>query len=201
MEKVAELKKLAQEILKCTKCKLSLTRKNAVPGDGSLNADIILVGEAPGVQEDRQGLPFVGEAGKLLTSLLSSIGLSRTDVYITNIVKCRPPKNREPTKEEITTCLHYLRKQTSLIKPSLICTLGRIASETLIDKKLSISKEHGKLKKMGKITYLPLYHPAAALYNPKLKDTLFADIKILEKLSKNAKITLNNFNHYKKSKI
>lgn len=201
MEKVAELKKLAQEILKCTKCKLSLTRNNAVPGDGSLNSDIILVGEAPGVQEDRQGLPFVGEAGKLLTSLLSSIGLSRTDVYITNIVKCRPPKNREPTKEEITTCLPYLRKQTLLIKPSIICTLGRVASKTLIDKKLSISKEHGKLKKMGKITYLPLYHPAAALYNPKLKDTLFADIKILEKLPKNAKITLNNFNHYKKSKI
>lgn len=192
MEKLDELKKLAQEILKCTKCKLSLTRTNAVPGDGALNTDIILVGEAPGAEEDRQALPFVGEAGKLLTSLLFSIGLSRTDVYITNIVKCRPPKNRDPAKEEITTCLSYLRKQILLINPSIICTLGRVALKTLIDKKLSISNDHGKLKKIGKITYLPLYHPAAALYNPKLKDTLFADIKILEKLIKKSKNNPNN---------
>jgi DNA polymerase len=171
-EKIAALH---SAIRKCTICPLSRSRTQAVPGDGSLEARIMFVGEGPGAQEDREGKPFVGAAGKFLNELLSRINLSRGDVFITNVVKCRPPENRDPLDTEKEACLPYLRKQVSLIKPLLICTLGNHAMRTLIDRDLFISQVHGKRFTKGKYTFTALYHPAAALYQQSLKETLIED--------------------------
>jgi len=166
---------LHNTIKKCALCPLSGSRTQAVPGEGSLNARIMFVGEGPGAQEDREGKPFVGAAGKFLNELLSSISLSRGDVFITNVVKCRPPGNRDPVDEEKASCLPYLRKQVALISPLLICTLGNHAMRTLIDKDLFISQVHGKHYTKGRFTFTALYHPAAALYNQSLRATLLED--------------------------
>ncbi len=167
--------------------------KNPVPGEGSLNAKIMFIGEAPGAREDEEGRPFVGAAGKLLTSLLENIGLKRENVFITNVVKCRPPHNRDPLDDEINACLPYLIRQINIIKPKIIVTLGRISTKTIFQLGnlvfKSMSKDRGVVReaKIGEVNVkiLPTYHPAAALYNPKLKSKIESDFKALAKILKN----------------
>ncbi len=166
---------LHQEVRGCTLCALHRTRTKAVPGDGDPQAQIMIVGEAPGQNEDQQGLPFVGAAGQLLNQLLSGIGIERKDVYITNIVKCRPPGNRDPLPQEVTSCSGYLDRQVEYIRPAVILLLGRHALQRLLPGSSGISRIHGQLVQRGDRAYVPLYHPAAALYNNFLVDTLRQD--------------------------
>jgi uracil-DNA glycosylase len=177
-----ELELVHSEIVTCTKCELHKGRKNAVPGEGPADARIMFVGEGPGQNEDEQGRPFVGAAGKLLTELLESIGLSRSDVFITNIVKCRPPNNRAPRKSEIEACNPYLTAQIRLIKPRIVCALGTPAIATLLGEEHSATKVHGKPTSKGNVVILPMYHPAAALYDASLKEVLASDFRILKDL-------------------
>ncbi len=173
------LQELHSQIRRCRRCPLSRTRTKAVPGEGVPDASVMFVGEAPGGDEDQQGRPFVGPAGRLLTHLLKTIGLDRREVFITNIIKCRPPGNRDPAPEEIAACNEYLLTQIALITPKVLCPLGRFAGQTLIDRNLSISREHGKPRTISGILYLPLYHPAAALHQARLIDSLEADMRQL----------------------
>ena len=177
-----ELELVHSEIITCIKCELHKERKNAVPGEGPIDAKIMFVGEGPGKNEDEQGRPFVGAAGKFLTELLESIGLKRSDVFITNIVKCRPPNNRAPKKSEIEACNPYLRSQIRLIHPRVVCALGSPAITTLMGDEYSASRFHGKTVKKGEFTILAMYHPAAALYDASLKETILQDFKILKQL-------------------
>ncbi len=192
MEKERKMKKLEEKIRTCRKCPLGSLRTNAVPGSGSYDAEIMFVGEAPGYWEDQKGLPFVGRAGKLLDELLGEIGLSREDVYITNIVKCRPPENRDPTEDEIKACSPYLDMQIDIIRPKVIVPLGR-HSMNYIMKKFGFSPEpisriHGKIFEartlFGRILIMPMYHPAAALYKPPLKEELRSDFHRLKGILK-----------------
>ena len=176
----AAVEDLHDQIRRCRRCQLSRSRTKAVPGEGSLEAAVMFVGEAPGGDEDRQGRPFIGPAGRLLTNLLRTIGIDRKDVFITNIVKCRPPDNRDPLPEEIEACNEYLLTQIALITPKVICTLGRFAGQTLVDPKLAISRDHGKATRLSGILYVPLYHPAAALHQARLIDTLESDMRRLK---------------------
>ncbi len=176
------LEKISSEVLVCTKCRLSETRKNAVPGEGSKNTRVVFVGEAPGEQEDIQGRPFVGAAGKLLTELLASVGLRREDVYIMNIVKCRPPNNRPPRKDEATACRPYLDRQITLIQPKVICPMGNSAIHAFVDSDESVAGLHGIPFEVGPVTYFPMYHPAAALYTLSLKTIMEEDFKKLRAL-------------------
>ena len=186
------LEDLCQQILKCKKCPLHKGRTNAVPGEGNPKSKIMFLGEAPGKQEDLQGKPFVGQAGKFLDELLKLANLSRENVFITNVVKCRPPENRDPLPEEIQTCLPYLKEQIKLIKPTLIVTLGRHAMYQFLPKEFKISQVHGQPKKMVNTktgesqVYYPVFHPAAALYHGNLKKDLERDFKkiprVLEKI-------------------
>jgi uracil-DNA glycosylase len=178
----SELQLIHSEIIECTKCDLHQSRTHAVPGEGPIDARIMFVGEGPGQNEDEQGRPFVGAAGKFLTELLESIGLKRTDVFITNIVKCRPPNNRAPRKSEIEACNPYLRSQIRLINPRIVCALGTPAITTLIGDEYSASRFHGKPLTKGEVTILPMYHPAAALYDASLKETILHDFQILRHL-------------------
>jgi len=176
---------LTEKLKKCKKCNLSKTRINTVVGEGNKNADIIFVGEAPGKNEDEKGTPFCGASGKILNQMLESINLKREDVYITNIVKCRPPKNRDPLKTEIKICSPFLKKQIEIIKPKIVISLGRHAMYHFFPKDYKISDVHGKnFKKEDGIIYMPLYHPAACLYNGKLKTTLFKDFENIKSLLK-----------------
>ncbi|PIY96755.1 MAG: uracil-DNA glycosylase [Candidatus Kerfeldbacteria bacterium CG_4_10_14_0_8_um_filter_42_10] len=182
------LETISQEISRCQKCVLAEKRTNAVPGDGNSNAEIMFIGEGPGEQEDLQGKPFVGQAGKFLEEMLETIGLKRKDVFITNLVKCRPPSNRDPFPDEIEVCVkNYLERQIKLIKPRLIITLGRHAMERFIPGR-KISQIHGQPKRLvnhetgEKQIYLPLYHPAAALYHGSLRETLIRDFKKIPKI-------------------
>ena len=168
---------LHREIGACRACELHAGRTTAVPGHGRHDADIMLVGEGPGYYEDRQGLPFVGAAGRFLDQLLERAGIKRDEVFITNVVKCRPPNNRDPQPQEIAACKEYLLAQIALIKPRAVCTLGRFALAALVDEKLtSISRVHGKAYRISGIIYVPLYHPAAALHNERLRDTIVEDM-------------------------
>lgn len=172
------LDEIAQEVSGCAKCPLHKNRQNAVPGEGNPNAEILLIGEGPGSNEDKTGQPFVGEAGKFLDEMLSSIKLKREDVFITNVVKCRPPNNRDPLEEEVQVCTsNYLFKQIKLIKPKLIVTLGRHSMQTFFPQIKSISSVHAKAYKKAGQVYMILYHPAAALYQNSLKQTLQDDFK------------------------
>jgi uracil-DNA glycosylase family 4 len=173
------LEEVHAEIRRCRRCPLSRTRTKTVPGEGAPDASIVFVGEAPGGDEDRQGRPFVGAAGRLLTHLIETIGLDRRAVFITNVVKCRPPGNRDPSPDEIDACNDHLLAQIALITPKVICTLGRFAGQTLIDNSLSISRQHGKPRRISGILYVPLYHPAAALHQARLIDSLEADMRRL----------------------
>lgn len=169
------LEEIACRVKICKSCILYRGRTQAVPGDGSAKATLMFVGEAPGVSEDREGLPFVGAAGKLLSELLGGIGLCREEVFITNVVKCRPPGNRDPREEEIEKCLPFLRRQVALIRPALICSLGNHALRTLVDGSLSITQAHGRFFEKDGFTFYATYHPAAALYNQRLRSVLEKD--------------------------
>ena len=166
----------------CLKCGLGQTRKNFVFGSGNPEANIMIIGEAPGADEDEQGLPFVGRAGQLLSKIIESIGLTREDVYICNIVKCRPPKNRAPISDEVDSCLPYLLKQIDIIKPVYIVALGATAVESLTNTKVRMADTRGKLLEFHGIKMLVTYHPAALLYNPNLKRDVWEDMKFLKKL-------------------
>ncbi|WP_297435394.1 type-4 uracil-DNA glycosylase [Thermococcus sp.] len=181
---------LEERIQNCQKCPLGRLRTNAVPGAGSYTAKIMFVGEAPGYWEDQKGLPFVGRAGRLLDELLKEIGLERRDVYITNIVKCRPPNNRDPTDDEIKACAPYLDRQIDIIRPRVIVPLGRHSMAYILRKfgfePAPISKIHGKTLEartlFGKFVIMPSYHPAAALYKPPLREELRKDFQKLKAL-------------------
>ncbi|MBN1562320.1 MAG: uracil-DNA glycosylase [Anaerolineae bacterium] len=174
----AALEKIAGEIRVCEKCPLHSGRTKAVPGAGRADADIMFIGEAPGYHEDQQGLPFVGASGKYLGELLGKINLSRADVFITNVVKCRPPGNRDPLPGEIDTCMPaYLQQQIDIVKPKIIATLGRFSMALFFPKNARISKIHGEpLRQDGRI-YYPLFHPAAVLRNPNLRPVMEEDFK------------------------
>ena len=172
----SKLDVIAEQVRACKKCDLCQTRTNAVPGKGKENAEIILVGEAPGRNEDKKGEPFVGSAGKRLNEILSDAGIDRDDVYITNIVKCRPPDNRVPTKNEEKSCLNYINEEISIINPKVVCIMGNTAFNTLLGGK-EITKNHGNfIEKDGRM-YFVTYHPAATIYNQKLIDELKTDFK------------------------
>ena len=184
--RLARLDELKTEASGCTRCRLSEGRTQVVFGVGSPNADLMFVGEAPGFHEDKQGVPFVGQAGKLLDKLLERIGLSRADVYIANVIKCRPPGNRDPMPDEIETCEPYLFRQIELIEPRVIATLGNFATKLLSGKPLGITRVHGQEQEVvlgGKRVLLyPLYHPAAALYTPSMLTVLEEDVARLPEL-------------------
>lgn len=166
-------------VINCKLCSLSLTRKNAVPGMGYKNSKIFIVGEGPGKNEDERGIPFVGSAGKILNEALYQSGIQRKDVYITNIVKCRPPNNRVPFISEINTCTtEYLQQEFKIISPSVICILGATALKTLLNLK-NITSYRGRLIVRNSFNYFITYHPAAIIYNNKLKEIFFNDIKKL----------------------
>ncbi len=186
MDKETQLQLLnTRMILECP-CKLRETAIQAVPGDGSANAEIMFVGEAPGKNEDEQGKPFVGAAGKFLAEMLTTINLKREDIYITNVVKYRPPNNRDPEPEEIDACMPWLHEQIKTIQPKIIVTLGRHALEHFIPGK-KISEVHGqafrrKFDDIGEQVFFALYHPAAALYNGSMRATLIEDFKKIPKV-------------------
>ncbi len=169
-------------VVVCRRCQLSQSRRNAVPGEGNPNASLLLVGEAPGAAEDSQGRPFVGAAGQLLTTLLAEIGVKRTDVFITNVVKCRPPGNRDPQEDEIAACNDYLLGQIGCIRPKVIATLGRHAMHTLVSPDLSISRVHGKHFFQQGIFFIPIFHPAFALHDESRRGLLRDDMRALKRL-------------------
>lgn len=181
MEK--KLQEIKQQVIECTKCELSKTRNNSVAGKGNFKSDVIFVGEAPGKNEDLKGEPFIGIAGKKLSMALESAGITRDEVYITNIVKCRPPNNRVPTTNERETCKDYLKKEIEIIKPKVICILGNTAFGSLLDGK-EITKYRGKIVRKDNQLYFLTVHPAATIYNQKLIDVLKNDIEKLFKLIK-----------------
>jgi len=182
---VPELKSLYSEISACQRCSLGRSRTKSVPGEGPEDAAIMFIGEAPGFHEDQQGRPFVGAAGHFLEELLASINMTRRDVYICNVIKCRPPGNRDPMPNEIQACAEYLQKQIAHIKPRLIVTLGRYSMANYFPQ-VSISKIHGQAKRVGGVLVLPLYHPAAALHQPRYKADIEADFKKIPALLKEA---------------
>lgn len=165
----------------CEKCELAKTRTNCVFGTGNREADILFVGEAPGEQEDLSGTPFVGRAGQLLDKYLYAVDIAREDVYIANILKCRPPKNRDPLPAEEEACIDYLREQVRLIKPKIIVCLGRIAAMKLIKPDFKISKEHGIWFEKGNFIMTAVYHPAALLRDPRRKEEMLADMQEIKK--------------------
>ena len=178
----AKLSDLRTELGDCTRCKLCNGRKNIVFGEGAENARLMFIGEGPGEDEDIAGRPFVGKAGELLTSIIENgIKIKREEVYICNIVKCRPPANRDPEKEEINTCIPFLKKQIEIIKPRVICTLGRIAARELLKRDFKITMERGRWQTYLNIPLMPTYHPAYILRNPgnerKLKGEVWQDIQ------------------------
>jgi DNA polymerase len=185
-KKEKELEKIRKDALLCKKCALYKKRTAPVIGQGSLKAKIMFIGEAPGAKEDASGIPFCGRSGKFLDELLQSVKIDRNEVYICNVVKCRPPENRDPKDEEIKACSRFIEKQIEIISPKVICPLGRhsmrfvMENFGLADDIDGISKVHGKVFK-GNVSIIPFYHPAVALYNPKMKDILKKDFKILKK--------------------
>lgn len=184
MDKQTQYQSLVADI-KQHQCSLRAGCKQAVPGDGNIDSPVVFIGEGPGKVEDEMGVPFVGPAGKLLAEGLAQIGWNREDIYITNVVKCRPPNNRDPLPEEVEEHKPFLTAELELIQPKLIILLGRHALHWFLPE-LSISQVHGQSKRHGSHVFFPVYHPAAALYDPRLRETFFADIKkiplVLDKL-------------------
>lgn len=181
-QKASSLKQLYDLINTCEKCTLGSTRTNFVFGVGNPNADLLLIGEAPGAEEDKQGIPFVGRAGKLLTDILKAINFERDDVYIANILKCRPPNNRDPFPAEREMCIPYLHKQISLINPKIILCLGRIAANTMLGKNETMAKLREQIYELNGIKVMVTYHPAALLRNPGWKRGCWEDVKKVRKL-------------------
>jgi len=185
MDQDQVLKEIADEVASCKKCELFHSREKGVPGEGPSNAEIMFIGEGPGFHENMQGRPFVGAAGDLLVELLQEIGLKREDVYITNVVKCRPPGNRDPAPEELMACSPYLERQLQAINPKVIVTLGRFSMARFIPH-AKISEIHGNpIQVKGKLV-VPFYHPAAALHRPSLRADVEKDFAALPELIKNA---------------
>lgn len=174
---MVDWKELEKQCLSCTRCPLCETRTNVVIGDGNKSAEIMLVGEGPGYNEDVQGVPFVGAAGQLLDKMLLSIGLTRQDVYIANVVKCRPPQNRDPLPQEQQACLNYLRYQYLLIRPKILVCLGRIAAKALIEPDFRITKQRGIWFEKKGCNMIATYHPSALLRDPKKKYEAWEDLK------------------------
>lgn len=185
-ERRERLKTVYEQARGCERCALHRTRTQVVFGSGNADAGVMFIGEAPGANEDKQGLPFVGQAGKLLDKLLAEIGLERADVFIANVLKCRPPGNRDPQPNEIESCRSYLEAQVELIEPDLICTLGNFSTKLLRDDPTGISRVHGQAeeRRLGprNIRLYPLYHPAAALYTPATLEALRADFARIPEL-------------------
>lgn len=179
--KILSLDEIIDEIGECTRCKLHEGRTNIVFGEGNADARLVFVGEGPGRDEDEQARPFVGRAGKLLTKIINAMGLQRTDVFICNVVKCRPPENRNPEADEMTTCGQFLTKQLLSIDPEVIVCLGSIASKYLLNSKGSLGSMRGKFHPYGNSKVLVTYHPAALLRNPNFKKPLWEDMKIVLK--------------------
>jgi len=183
-----ELKKIRDEIINCKKCSFCKIRTYPVIGQGNHQAKIMFIGEAPGVQEDKTGRPFCGAAGKILDELLESVGIKREEIYICNILKCRPPNNRDPKPEEIRACTPYLERQIKAINPEVISTLGNFATSYILekfglgDKIQGISKIHGQIFNTNGLKIIPFYHPVVVAYNNSMKETLKKNFKILEKL-------------------
>lgn len=182
MDKIRLLDELSGEIRVCQKCRLAVTRTHAVPGEGSPTAQIMFVGEGPGENEDLQGRPFVGAAGQFLNRLLLQAGMARSEVFIANIVKCRPPQNRVPLQDEIDSCNDYLMAQIAIIEPKIVCPLGSPALKTLVSPDLKISTARCKVYRKNGILFIPLYHPAAALHRQELQTVLQQDILKLKEL-------------------
>lgn len=188
-----ELENLHAEILSCTRCRLAASRQNAVPGEGPETAAVLLLGEAPGREEDRKGRPFVGRAGVLFNDFLSTAGLNRREVYITSVIKCRPPNNRLPKKDEETACQPYLKQQIALFRPHIVVPMGKVAIDavaTVLGAELGpIGIAHGKAVTVkvpwGKIIVLPTYHPAAMTHNPRMKEPLEQDFAALKVILEN----------------
>jgi DNA polymerase len=172
---MSALVQLCEEIIACRDCELAKYRTKVVPGEGAEDADLLFIGEAPGWHEDQQGRPFVGPAGQFLDQLLASIGLRREEVYIANVIKCRPPQNREPLPAEIQSCRKWLDRQTEIIQPQMIITLGRYSLARYFPNE-SIGKIHGKPRKLEGVIYYPMYHPAAALHQGSLRRTIETDM-------------------------
>lgn len=177
--RAAGLRAYAEETAGCTRCALAATRTQVVFGAGNPHADVLFVGEAPGFHEDQNGVPFVGQAGKLLDRLLAGIGLARSDIYIANVLKCRPPQNRDPQLDEIAACEPHLFRQIELIQPTLVATLGNFATKLLSGKPVGITRVHGQEQRVtlggNEVVLYPLYHPAAALYTPSMLRVLEED--------------------------
>ncbi|MBT8251827.1 MAG: uracil-DNA glycosylase [Nitrosopumilus sp.] len=177
-----KLEEIKQNVINCTKCDLCKTRTNSVPGKGNFQSDVIFVGEAPGRNEDKNGEPFVGVAGKKLSIALDEAGISRESIYITNVVKCRPPKNRVPNTDERSTCQEYLKQEISIIKPKIICILGNTAFNSILGGS-EITKFRGKIVRKDNQLYFLTIHPAATIYNQQLIDVLKKDIsKLFDKI-------------------
>ncbi len=176
------LQEVRQDALACRECGLHKTRQHVVFDSGSGTVPLLFVGEAPGADEDAQGEAFVGRAGQLLTKIIAAIGLDRREVYISNILKCRPPGNRNPTPEETAACTPFLLRQLEILKPRVICTLGLVATQYLLDMKAPIGKLRGRVFRYQGIPLLPTYHPAALLRNPNLKRTVWEDVQLLRKI-------------------
>lgn len=180
------LTQIAKEVAVCEKCVLHHSRKKAVPGEGPANAEIMLIGEGPGFYENEQGRPFVGASGQFLTQLLAEAGLKREEVFIGNVVKCRPPGNRDPQPDELATCDQYLERQIKAINPSIIITLGRYSMAKFMPG-AKISSVHGQMRKIGDRYVIPMFHPAAALHQALLKPAILADFAKLPELLNQAR--------------
>ena len=177
---MTEWEALKEECLRCQACTLAATRTNVVFGVGSENAEVLFIGEAPGANEDAQGEPFVGRAGKLLDDMLAMIGLDRSRIYITNSVKCRPPQNRDPLNVEQDACIGYLRRQAALVQPKIIVCLGRIAAKVIIKEDFKITQEHGQWFQRGGVQMTAIYHPAALLRDESKRPDTFLDLKSIQ---------------------
>jgi DNA polymerase len=178
----SSLDDVARAVAACTRCALAATAKNPVPGHGNPNADFVCVGEAPGASEDEQGLPFVGQAGQLLTRILAAINLSRDDVFICNVLKHRPPGNRNPLPDEVAACSPYLVRQIELLRPKVILALGTFAAQTLLQTKESIGKLRGRIHRYHGVPLIVTYHPAALLRNPSWKRPTWEDVQLARRL-------------------
>jgi DNA polymerase len=174
-----DLSDLYEQSKDCTKCRLAETRNNFVFGEGNPKAQIVVIGEAPGAEEDAQGRPFVGRSGKLLDKILEAIGFSREDVFICNIIKCRPPENRNPNLDEIQSCMPWLKTQLQLIKPKILLLLGRVAANTVLDNRQSMANMRGRILRWNGYDVIVTYHPAALLRNPNWKRHCWEDVKML----------------------
>jgi DNA polymerase len=185
--KLDSLAEVADMVAKCTRCSLYATAKNPVPGAGNPDADFMIVGEAPGANEDEQGVPFVGQAGQLLTKIIEAINLSRDDVFIANVLKHRPPGNRNPLPEEVTACSPYLVRQIELVRPKVILALGTFAAQTLLETKLTIGKLRGQVHRYYGVPLIVTYHPAALLRNPAWKRPTWEDVQLARRILDSAR--------------